>query len=250
MPDLKPFLAGTGQIDHDRLLLPGAARDCYSDAQLDDYAPRSGVTRRSFPHRPPFRVSLQARFSSSAIIGTAGFGLWNHPFAPGGGLPALPRALWFFYASPPSDMQLALDVPGYGWKAAAIDATRPSALALIPFAPLVLLLNRSRRFYRRVWPIVQRGLRIAEKSLPFDLMTDWHTYSIEWRIDRAMLSVDGRIVLETDRPSRGRMGFVAWIDNQYAIVTPTGRLGFGLLDLPAPQWLEIKTSEVELTSEV
>jgi hypothetical protein len=36
------------------------------------------------------------------------------------------------------------------------------------------------------------------------------------------------------------MGFVAWIDNQYAIVTPTGRPGFGLLDVPAPQWLEIK----------
>jgi hypothetical protein len=237
MPDLKPFLAGTGQIDRDRLLLPNATRDRYSDAQLDDYAL---LPRRLFPHRPPFRLSLQARFSRSAIIGTAGFGLWNQPFAPGGGLPALPRALWFFYASPPSDMQLALDVPGYGWKAAAIDATRPSALALAPFAPLVLLLNRFRRFYRRAWPIVQRGLRIEEKSLPLDLMSDWHTYSIEWQIDRAVLSVDGHVVLETDRPPRGRMGFVAWIDNQYAIVTPIGRRGFGLLDVPALQWMEVK----------
>jgi hypothetical protein len=247
MPDLKPFLAGTGQIDQGRLLLPGATRNRYSDAQLDDYA---RLPRRSFPHRPPFRLSLQARFSSSGIIGTAGFGLWNHPFAPGGGLPALPRALWFFYASPPSDMQLALDVPGFGWKAAVIDATRPSAVALAPFAPLVLWLNRSRRFYRRVWPIVQRGLRIVEKSLPLDLLPNWHTYSIEWTIDRAVLSVDDQIVLDTDRPPRGPLGFVAWIDNQYAIVTPTGRLGFGLLDVSAPQWLEIKTSEVEMTSKV
>ncbi len=257
MLQLKPFFAGSGQIDGDRLLLPNATRDRYSDAQLDDYGHRP---TRSFPHRPPFRVSLQARFSSSSIIGTAGFGLWNHPCAPGGGPPgrppALPRALWFFYASPPSDMQLALDVPGYGWKAATIDATRPSALALAPLAFPVMLLNRSERFYRRIWPIVQRGLRIEEKALPLDLLPDWHTYSIEWRIDRAVLSVDGRTVLETNRPPRGRMGFVAWIDNQYAIVTPTGRLGFGLLDVPAPQWaevklpLEIKTSEVALTSEV
>jgi hypothetical protein len=244
---LKPFLAGNGQIDGNRLLLPKTMRDHYSDAQLDDYGHRP---TRSFPHRPPFRLSLEARFSGPNIVGTAGFGLWNHPFAPGGGLPALPRALWFFYASPPSDMQLALDVPGHGWKAAAIDATRPSALALAPFALPVVLLNRSPKFYRRVWPIVQRGLRIAETSLPLNLLPDWHTYSIEWQIDRAVLSVDGSVVLETNRPPRGRMGFVAWIDNQYASVTPTGRLGFGLLDVPAPQWLEIKTSEVELTSEV
>jgi hypothetical protein len=241
MLDLKPFLAGSGQIDHARLLLPTATRDRYSDAQLDDYV---HLSRRSFPHRPPFRVSLEARFSSSDIIGTAGFGLWNHPFAPGGGLPALPRALWFFYASPPSDMQLARDVPGYGWKAAAIDAMRPSALALAPLALPVVLLNRSQRFYRRIWPIIQRGLRIEEKSLPLDLLPDWHTYSIEWQTDRAVLSVDGRVVLETNRPPQGRLGFVAWLDNQYAIVTPTGRLSFGLLDVPAPQWLEIKETRL------
>jgi hypothetical protein len=234
MLDFKPCLAGAGHIDRGRLLLPRATRHHYSDAQLDDYA-----ARRSFPHRPPFRLSLQARFSSSSIIGTAGFGLWNQPFAPGGGRPTLPRALWFFYASPPSDMPLALDVPGSGWKAAVIDATRPSAVALAPCAPLVLLLNRSRRVYRHVWPIVQRGLRIVETSLPLDFMPDWHTYSIEWTSERAGLSVDGRRVLETDCPPRGPMGFVAWIDNQYAIVTPTGRLGFGLLDVPVSQWLEI-----------
>jgi len=237
MLNLTPFLAGNGQLEADRLIVPPTSRAHYSDAQWDDYGHRP---TRSFPHRPPFRVSMQARFSSSDLIGTAGFGLWNHPFAPTGGLPALPRALWFFYASPPSDMQLALDVPGHGWKAAAIDATGPSALALAPLALPVVLLNRSRTFYRAFWPIVQRGLRSEEKSLPLDLLPDWHTYSIEWTTDRAVLSVDERVVLATSRPPRGRMGFVAWIDNQYAIVTPTGRLGFGLLDVSAPQWLEIK----------
>jgi hypothetical protein len=245
---LRPFLDGAGQIDQTdsitRLTLPSASRGQYSDAQLDDYAAaRQGVPRRAFPHRPPFRFSICARFSGEAIIGTAGFGLWNHPFAPSGGMPALPRALWFFYASPPSNMQLALDVDGYGWKAATIDATTPAALAMIPFAPIVLLLNRSRKLYHRLWPVVQRKLRIEEKLLPNEMMLEWHTYSIDWGIDRAQFSVDDRIVLETDRSPRGPLGSVIWIDNQFAVVTPTGRVKFGLLDVQQAQWLEIKTSE-------
>jgi len=237
MRDFKPFLTGHGQIDGTRLVLPTASRERYSDAQLDDYG---SPPPRSFPRRPPFSLSIRARFSSQRILGTAGFGLWNHPFAPNGGLPRLPRALWFFYASPPSNMQLALDVPGFGWKAAAIDATRPSALALIPFAPLSLLLNRSARLYRRTWPMVQRGLRIAERVLPLELMRDWHTYSIDWQIDRARLSVDNKVVLETDRPPRESMGVVIWLDNQFAVVMPTGTLRFGLLDISEPQWLEVE----------
>jgi hypothetical protein len=237
MRELNPFLVGTGQIDQTRLVLPHATRDRYSDAQLDDYAQ---LRSRSFPHRPPFRITLRARFSSTNILGTAGFGLWNHPFAPNGRVPTLPRALWFFYASPPSDMQLALDVPGCGWKAAVIDATRPSAVAMVPLAPIVLLLNRSKRLYRRWWPVVQHSLCIAEWALPLDLMPAWHTYSIEWEIDRARLSVDNQIVLETSRPPVGAMGFVAWIDNQCAVVTPTGKVQFGLLDIPHLQWLDIE----------
>ena len=252
---LRPFLAGTGHIDQidsiTHLTLPSASRKQYSDAQLDDYAAAwQSLPRRSFPHRPPFRFSIHARFSNEAIIGTAGFGLWNHPFAPGAGMPALPRALWFFYASPPSNMQLALDVDGYGWKAATIDATRPSALAMMPFTPMVLLLSRSKKLYRRVWPIVQRKLSIEEKLLPNELMLEWHTYSIDWGIDRARFSVDDRIVLDTDRSPRGPLGVVIWIDNQFAVVTPTGRAKFGLLDVRQAQWLEIKTSEVSGTSEV
>jgi hypothetical protein len=242
---LQPFLAGTGQIEQIdsimRLTLPNASRETYADAQLDDYAGRS---RRSFPHRPPARFAIRARFSSDAIIGTAGFGLWNHPFAPGSGRPALPRALWFFYASPPSNMQLALDVPGRGWKAAVIDATKPSALLLLPFAPIALVLNQSLKMYRRLWPFVQRNLSIAEESLPTEWMPDWHDYAIDWEMNRARMRVDERVVLETERPPHGSMGFVMWIDNQYAIVTPQGRLKFGLLDALQPQWLEIKTSEV------
>jgi hypothetical protein len=238
---MKPFIVGTGQVTQidsiTRLRLPNANRSIYSDAQLDNY---TGLPRRLFPQCPPVHLSLRARFSSEKILGTAGFGFWNHPFAPSSGLPVLPRALWFFFASQPSNMHLALDVPGFGWKAATIDAARPSGLALAPLAPLVLLLNRSRKLYRKIWPFVQRQLRIAEQPLDLSFMRDWHTYAIDWQINRVQFSIDDQIVLNTDRSPRGPLGFVAWIDNQFAIVTPQGQFKFGLLDIGQEQWLEIK----------
>ncbi len=243
---MKPLIAGTGQVDQidsiTRLSLPQADRTIYSDAQLDDYA---GLSRRAFPHRPPIHLSLRARFSGENILGTAGFGFWNHPFAPNSGWPTLPRAIWFFFASPPSNMALADNVPGFGWKAATIDATQPSALAIAPLAPIILLLNQSRKLYRRIWPFVERHLRIAEQPISPMLMREWHTYSIDWETNRVQLSIDDQIVLETDRSPHGPMGFIAWIDNQFAVVTPRGRINFGLLKIDREEWLEIEQIEIK-----
>jgi hypothetical protein len=237
---VRPYLTGAGRIEVNagvtRLILPNATRTQYSDAQLDDRL----VHRQSLVHRPPLSITLRARFSSQSFQGTAGFGFWNHPlFAPGNPIP-LPRAIWFFYASPPSNMDLALDVPGSGWKAAMIDATKPGALALAPLALPVTLLNRSERLYRRIWPFVQRQLTIEEKQLPPELLPDWHTYTIEWGTHHARFAIDQQVVLETDRAPQGPMCFVAWIDNRLAVVKPTGWLEFGLCEVSEPQWLEIE----------
>jgi len=238
---VKPYLTGTGRIEVrravTRLIVPQAARTQYADAQLDD---RLVHPDRSLLHRPPLRLTLRARFSGASLLGTAGFGFWNHPLlAPSNPVP-LPRAIWFFYASPPSHMDLALDVPGCGWKAAMIDATTLGALAMAPLALPVILLNRSERWYRRVWPFVQKNLSIEEKALPLELLPEWHTYAIEWANDHVCFRVDDRIVLETDRAPRGPMCFVAWVDNRLAVVTPTGSIQFGLFDVHQPQWLELE----------
>jgi hypothetical protein len=263
-----PFLAGEGRVeataDGARLILPPASSTAYSDAQLDDYA---GLSRRNFPHRPPLRLALRARFSHDTssdhsssprswredrpvtrhtLTGTAGFGFWNNPVGPQSKIPALPQAIWFFYASPPSNMALASGVPGCGWKAAGMDAGRASALTWAPVAPFVMLACRSPRLYRAIWPRVQRALAIAERPIAFRNgdMTDWHTYELEWRRGGARWRVDGETILETDRSPRGPLGFVAWIDNQYAVVTPQGKFKFGLRDAPFEQRLEI--AEVDL----
>jgi hypothetical protein len=224
-----------------RLALAGARHDRYADAQIDDYA---GLARHRFLWRPPLRLTLRAR-ASGPLAGTAGFGFWNNPLAPlRDGGPALPSAIWFFHASSPSNMALARGVPGLGWKAACIDATQPAALAWAPLALPVVLLNRLPALYARIWPRVQRALRIAEAPITA-LDTRWRLYTLEWHERRARFDVDGATVLETDRPPRGPLGFVAWVDNQFAIVTPQGRFGAGLLDTDA-QWLDLAQLRIEL----
>lgn len=215
-----------------RLQLPALGGARYADAQITDYA---GLARRDFPWRPPLRLTVQAEASAPAdgLAGTAGFGLWNDPFLPGrGSLPRLPRAAWFFFGAPPNDMRLALDRPGHGWKAAVFDARRPLFWGLLPLALPGFAVMRVPGLYRRLWPVGQRALGVAEAGLPGEWLAEAHEYGLEWRVDRAIFSVDGRIVLDTDRSPRGPLGFIAWIDNQYAIVTPQGRLGWGIVPNP------------------
>lgn len=238
---------GGGQVEPTpgvlTLRLPGTTGDVYADAQISDYA---GLRRQDFPWQPPLRLTVRAQASGGgdAIRGTAGFGFWNDPFMPGrAGLPRLPRAVWFFFGSPPNDMPLALNVSGFGWKAAVFG---PTALfwALLPLAPLGLLLMRVPALYRRLWPVGQRALGVAEAALPGDWLAEAHEYALEWRADQVVFAVDGERVLTTDRSPRGPFGFIAWIDNQYMVVTPQGRFGWGVLACDE-QWLRLEHIGIE-----
>lgn len=216
----------------------------YTDAQIDDY---QGLPRRRFYWRPPLTMTVQARFShpDGELSGTAGFGFWNDPFMmTDRRLPTLPRAIWFFYASPPSNMKLDLYAPGWGWKAAAIDALRPLFFLWLPTAPLAIALMNVRPLYRALWPLGQRAIGVSEAPVKAEL-TDWHTYVIEWGAKRACFWVDDVLVLDSVPSPRGPLGFVMWLDNQYAIVTPWGRFGYGLLDAPGRQWMEVDKLVIE-----
>jgi hypothetical protein len=236
-PSLAPFVAGTGVVEHDAhrgtLALPQTSEDTYSDAQLQDYG---GLARKNYPWRPPLHLTLEARFAPD-VRGTAGWGFWNNPLSRG--VPALPRAVWFFWASPPSAMELAQDVPGHGWKAATIDAGRPGALVWAPFAPLVLLLCRHDGVRRRLWPRVQRALAVEERVLDLD-RTVWHRYDVYWLEKRVVWGVDGHVVHTAAVSPRGPLGLVLWVDNQWVRVTPAGSFGAGLLASTAPQWVEYR----------
>jgi hypothetical protein len=221
----------------------------YSNAQIDDY---QGLPRRHFAWQPPLRLTVQARFSHPAVgpgptlRGTAGFGFWNDPFLmTRARLPTLPRAVWFFYSSPPSDIKLDPSTPGCGWKAATLDALRPIALPLALTAlPAIALMNVP-SVYRQLWPPIQRALQIREARLEVD-MTTWHTYYLDWTAEGARFAVDdpSRPLLQAPSP-RGPLGFVLWLDNQYLVATPWGRFRWGLLDMDAEQWLEVDHLSIE-----
>ena len=247
-PHWNHFLRGSATLEPTTHTLRFVNHDTssrqYTDAQIDDY---QGLPRRRFPWRRPLTMSVRARFShpSGKLSGTAGFGFWNDPFMmTGKRLPTLPRALWFFYASPPSNMKLDLHTPGWGWKAATIDAARWPFFLLLPTAPLAVPLMNVRRLYRVLWPLGQRAIGVSEAPVEVE-MTAWHTYIIEWGAKTVRFYVDDELMLETGTSPRGRMGFVMWLDNQYAVVTPWGRLGYGLLDAPGRQWMEVDKLLIE-----
>lgn len=240
--------SGAGRIDvgADGLYLGNdmAAARRYTNAQIDDYC---GLPRSNFPWRPPLRLQVRARFShaSGELTGTAGFGFWNDPFRITGLCPpALPQAVWFFYAGPDSDMRLALDRPGWGWKAAVVDARTRCFLISAPFLALSAPLMRLPRLRRRLLTSFQRAAGIAEAVLPA-AMPEWHIYTIDWQRERVKFFVDGRLYAEACQAPAGPLGLVLWLDNQYLRIAPWGRFRWGLVAKGGQQWLEIDWVAVE-----
>jgi len=232
---------GVGRIEPGessvRLVTDAARAGVYADAQLDDYHIGARDDQRRWLWRPPVKMQVRARASSSALTGTAGFGFWNDPFTLSGGVRALPEAIWFFYASPPSNMALAPGVPGYGWKAALVNTTLTSSLlAGVPTALAVLWTRLRGGTLAERW--VQRLSGAHEAPLDLD-WTTWHTFELYWQRDAVSFCVDGQTVLRSPHPPRGPLGYVAWVDNQFAVATPRGEFRFGTLAAPGRQWLEL-----------
>lgn len=229
---------GTGCVerrsDFIRLLRSSASERVGSNAQVGDPI---GVLR----WRPPLTLTIRARFSHplDRLRGTAGFGFWNWPLGPGIGGLRPPRYAWFFAGGPPHDVSLALGVPGRGFKAAVLDAQRWPFFALLPTAPLGALLMRVPALYRALWPLAQRAIGVAETALTQVDVTEFHTYTLRWDVAGVTFAIDGSEVLSTRSAPGGPLSFVAWIDNSYAIATPRGRFGFGLVAEPEAQWLDL-----------
>jgi len=238
---------GTGVVDWSpaerraRLaILPSRA---YTDAQLDHYR---GTPRSRLPSRAPAGFSLRARASHDQPVGTLGFGFWNDPFTVSGGVLAAPSAVWFFYASQPGDMALAENVPGYGWKAATLNAGRWPAWLVAPAAAGAIALTRVPRLGRPVMRLARRFAQAHEQLLDDVALSAWHHYRLLWTPYEAIFWVDGVERLRAPAPPAGPLGFVLWIDNQYAIASRDGRFGFGLCALTEPQWLEVADLQLSL----
>jgi hypothetical protein len=247
---------GNGTLDSAdsalRMAYTSASVGQYTDAQIDDYG---NLHRSNFPWRPPLRMEIRARSSHAAadnastveskniLRGTAGFGFWNFPFSVRGDILMLPEAVWFFYASPPSNMSLVPNVPGWGWKAQVIHSMRVDALpSTIPTA-MAALWARMTGITQPAQHWIQRLSGAHEAILPV-MMSNWHTYVLEWKQEAAGFWVDDQLVLIAPNPPARPLGFVAWLDNQYAVATPRGILRFGTVS-SGPQWFEIDYIRIE-----
>src|SRR6266487_3156543 len=245
---------GTIELTHSTLRMDfsSAIQGQYTNAQIDDY---DGLPRADFPWRPPLRMQVVARSSlpaatsnstlesASILRGTAGFGFWNYPFSIRGDILMLPEAVWFFYASPPSNMALVPGIPGWGWKAQVVHSMRPGSLAAtVPLAATIafgLLTGATRPAAH--W--MQKVSGACEALLPVE-MTEWHRYTLEWQRNGASFWVDDTLVLHSPHSPTRPLGFVAWLDNQYALATPRGVLRFGTIS-SGPQWLEMDSVKIE-----
>jgi hypothetical protein len=236
-----PGASVTATPNGNRMTIPDGDDRRYRLAQLDDYAK---LARKDYPHRPSLSLSLRARASAASLPGTWGFGLWNDPFGLSIGfggnplrLPALPNAVWFFYASEENHLSFG-DKPGSGFLAQAF---------LSPAFPLGRLAKLGLTFpFSRMKARAQLNEIVEEDGIRLGVdVTEWHAYRLEWSPTRSAFWVDDTLILETSVSPRPPLGLVTWIDNQYAAFTPEGKIGFGVLENTEPAWLEVKNIELE-----
>lgn len=230
-----------------RLEIPAGPGGTYRWAQLDDHL---GLARKRFPWTPPLRLELRARASSADLPGTWGFGLWNDPFSASFGvsgaarkLPALPNAAWFFFAGAPNHLAFRDDHPAQGFLVATFSAPNLPALLLAPGAlalPLLALPSTAR--------LVRRAARLLLNEsgalVPGD-PTQWRTYRLEWGDRYVRFFVDDQEVLLTSVAPWGPLGFILWVDNQYAAFPPSGRIKMGTSPNPEPAWMEVEEIAIE-----
>jgi hypothetical protein len=103
---------------------------------------------------------------------------------------------------------------------------------------------RNSALYRRLWPIGQWAIGAAEAPINVNL-TQTHRYRLDWLTNSVHFFIDDQPILISPYSPRGQLGFVAWLDNQYAIVTPQGQFGMGLIAVKQRQWLTLESLTIE-----
>jgi hypothetical protein len=142
-------------------------------------------------------------------------------------------------------MALVPGVPGRGWKAASLKTRRWPGLMFAPAALGAVLLMQVPGLGRPVMNLARRFMTAYEAPLSDVALDAWHDYEIEWRAAEARFRVDGVERLRSPAPPAGPLGFVLWLDNQYAIASESGQFGFGVRPLPEEQWLEVDNLRIE-----
>ena len=219
-----------------KMTIQDAAAGMLSVAQIDDYL---HLPRQGYLWRPPLRLKTRLRVAhpSSGLLGTAGIGFWNNPMPLWGTrMEVKPNWIWFYYASPDSTIALT-DGPTSGWKASIVHAG-PGGETMMALSDRLLRLPV-------VGPALS-GMRMPahENSLDAIDFTVWRDLTIEWLEDEISFWVDGVVVLHAHLQLQVPQAFVAWLDNNYAALTPDGKFDIGNLAVAQEQSLELSHVEI------
>lgn len=174
-----------------RMVVRRADDDQLALAQIDDYIYRPMA---DFAWRPPLTLETRLRFSSNQGPGTVGLFLWNNPLGLGAELADVRPMKWigFYRASPTSDFSALGEKTGF--RATVLNGSWFNLIAM--FAPL--------------FP------KPAVYEKPLDGVMDWsewHTFTIDWRVSRTTITIDGEPMLDASEQIRGPLGLVLWYDN-------------------------------------
>ncbi|OQY81315.1 MAG: hypothetical protein B6D41_19865 [Chloroflexi bacterium UTCFX4] len=223
-----------------RLIVDGAVEGELSDAEIDDHRT---AARWNLHWTPPLTLTVRARFSHPAgeLRGTAGFGFWNDPFDWSGNVQAPPNALWFFYASPESDMAFVRDLRGHGWRAAFLNGGKADRVTMA----LGNALFKIPAMNKLVFAAAEKRMDAAEFLLDDVDMTKWHEYKIEWRAEHARFSVDAVEMFRANNPPNVPLGFVAWIDNNATTMGPGKEFSFSRIAVAEREWMELAYVKIE-----
>jgi hypothetical protein len=236
-PSWVRFAIGHSEIEREpgiaRLVVHGACAGELSDAEIDDHRT---APRWKLHWTPPLTLTVRARFSHPAgkFSGTAGFGFWNDPFDWVGNVESPPNAVWFFYASPHSDMAFVRGVDGSGWKAALLNGGRADRVTM----SIGNFLFRLPGMSKLMFAAAERRVSAAEKVIDLE-MTSWHEYRLDWKPREAVFSVDNIELLRSPNPPILPLGFVAWVDNNAASMGPGKEFDFKRIAVTQRQWMEL-----------
>lgn len=223
-----------------RLIVDGAVDGELSDAEIDDHRT---AARWNLHWQPPLTLTVRARFSHPAgeLRGTAGFGFWNDPFDWSGNVEAPPNAIWFFYASPESDMAFVRDMRGHGWRAAFLNGGKADRVTMAVGNVLFKIPAMS----KLIFSAAEKRMDAAELLLDDVKMTDWHEYKIDWREEEAIFTVDAVEVFRAKNPPNVPLGFVAWVDNNATTMGPGKDFAFNRIAVPEREWMELAYLKIE-----
>jgi hypothetical protein len=148
-------------------------------------------------------------------------------------LPALPNAVWFFYASKENYLSFTDDKPAQGFLAQTFRSPK--------FHPLLMLAGLALPFsHKKTRKLLSKVISEDSAAVSVDV-TQWHRYKLVWTRSgkRTAWYVDDALVFESPVSPHPPLGVIIWIDNQYAAFTPEGKIAFGVLE-GKDEWLEVE----------